>query len=103
MTVGYHQVKQGQRLYPNTAVKRVCRARRGQVLQRLHGAGLDVAIAELLLAQMTPSPSTTDRSTKTAGSSARAARLRAQQWNVPVRCELAQRRFLRVDPETVCC
>ena len=55
MTLRYHQRKQGTRLYPEY----LCQKERIEeaadaFCQQIHGASLDVVIAELLVAQLTP-------------------------------------------------
>ena len=55
MTVRYHQVKGGRRLYPEYLCQREqIEQADDKFCQRVPGAGLDVAIADLLLAQLTP-------------------------------------------------
>src|SRR5256886_17505713 len=55
MTVGYHDVKKGQRLYPEyRCQKEYVEEGDDKCCQRLLGAGLDTVIADLLLAQLTP-------------------------------------------------
>src|SRR5262249_5858550 len=55
MTVGYHEVKGGKRLYPEyRCQKEYVEEGDDKCCQRLRGAGLDAAIAELLLARLTP-------------------------------------------------
>ena len=55
MTVGYHEVKKGKRLYPEyRCQKEYVEEGDDKCCQRLLGAGLDTVIADLLLAQLTP-------------------------------------------------
>ncbi len=55
MTVRYHDVKKGKCLYPEyLCQKEHIEEGEDKCCQRLLGAGLDAAIAELLLAQLTP-------------------------------------------------
>src|SRR5207237_3025329 len=73
-----------------------------QMCQHILGAGLDAAIADLLLAQMTPFAIDTARQVyEELQTQAEAAQhLRDQQVErARYAAELAQRRFLRVDPE----
>src|SRR5438132_3331426 len=54
MTVRYHETKQGRRLYPEYLCQREqIEQADDKFCQRLLGAGLDAAIADLLLAQLT--------------------------------------------------
>jgi hypothetical protein len=103
MTVRYHEIKQGKRLYPEyMCQKEMIEHGEEKVCQRILGAGPDAAIAELLLAQLTPlAIDTTMQVYEELHTQAEAARyLRAQQVErARYAAELAQRRFLRVDPE----
>lgn len=103
MTVGYHDVKKGQRLYPEyRCQKEHIEAGEDKCCQRLLGAGLDTVIADLLLAQMTPLAIETSLAIheELHAQAEVASRLRAQQVErARYAAELAQRRFLRVDPE----
>src|SRR5205807_55903 len=103
MTVGYHQVKQGQRLYPEyRCQKEYVEQGEDTCCQRLLGAGLDTVIADLLLAQLTPLALETSLQIheELNAQVQEASRLRAQQVErARYAAELAQRRFLRVDPE----
>ncbi|HEY6406774.1 MAG TPA: recombinase family protein [Ktedonobacteraceae bacterium] len=103
MTVRYHDVKGGKRLYPEyMCQKEMIEHAEEKVCQRVLGAGPDAAIAELLLAQLTPLViDTTMQVYEELHTQAEAARhLRAQQVErARYAAELAQRRFLRVDPE----
>src|SRR2546421_9031555 len=103
MTVRYHEVKAGKRLYPEyLCQKEHIEQADEKCCQRLHGTGLDAAIAQLLLAQMTPlSIETTMQIHEELHAQVQEAkRLRAQQVErARYAAELAQRRFLRVDPE----
>jgi hypothetical protein len=103
MTVRYHEVKRGRRLYPEY----LCQQERiehadDKFCQRLLGAGLDAAIADLLLAQLTPLAIQTSIQVheELHAQAQETQRLRAQQVErARYTAELAQRRFLRVDPE----
>ena len=103
MTVRYHDVKSGKRLYPEyMCQKEMIEHAEEKVCQRILGAGPAAAIAELLLAQLTPlAIDTTVQVYEELHTQAEAARhLRAQQVErARYAAELAQRRFLRVDPE----
>jgi len=103
MTVRYHDVKGGKRLYPEyMCQKEMIEHGEEKVCQRLLGAGPDAAITELLLAQLTPLAIDTSMQVyEELHTQAEAARhLRAQQVErARYAAELAQRRFLRVDPE----
>jgi DNA invertase Pin-like site-specific DNA recombinase len=103
MTVRYHETKGGKRLYPEY----LCQKERIEqaddtCCQRVLGAGLDAAIADLLLAQLTPLVIDTSMQVyeELHAQAEEARRLRAQQVErARYAAELAQRRFLRVDPE----
>jgi hypothetical protein len=103
MTVRYHDVKQGQRLYPEyLCQKEHIEEGEDKRCQRLLGAGLDTAIAELLLGQVTPLALETSMAIhqELHAQVQEAQRLRDQQVErARYAAELAQRRFLRVDPE----
>jgi DNA invertase Pin-like site-specific DNA recombinase len=103
MTVGYHEVKKGQRLYPEyRCQKEYVEEGDDKCCQRLLGAGLDTVIADLLLAQLTPLALETSIQVheELHAQVQEASRLRAQQVErARYAAELAQRRFLRVDPE----
>jgi Recombinase zinc beta ribbon domain/Recombinase len=103
MTVGYHQVKGGKRLYPQyRCQKEHIEEGDDKCCQRLLGVGLDTAIADLLLAQLTPLALETSMQIheELQAQVQEAGRLRAQQVErARYAAELAQRRFLRVDPE----
>ncbi len=103
MTLRYHQRKQGVRLYPEYLCQKERVEEAGDdFCQQVLGAGLDAAIAELLLAQLTPlAIDTTMQVYEELHTQAQEAqRLRAQQVErARYAAELAQRRFLRVDPE----
>ena len=103
MTVRYHETKGGKRLYPEyMCQKEMIEHGEEKVCQRILGAGPDAAITELLLAQLTPlAIDTTMQVYEELHTQAEAARhLRAQQVErARYAAELAQRRFLRVDPE----
>jgi len=103
MTVRYHETKQGRRLYPEYLCQREQIERADdKFCQRLLGAGLDAAIADLLLAQLTPLAIETSIQVheELHAQVQETQRLRAQQVErARYAAELAQRRFLRVDPE----
>src|SRR6266516_729722 len=103
MTVRYHDVKKGKRLYPEyLCQKEHSEQGEDKRCQRLLGAGLDTAIADLLLAQLTPLAIETSIQIheELQAQVQEAGRLRAQQVErARYAADLAQRRFLRVDPE----
>src|SRR3989475_1648196 len=103
MTVRYHDVKDGKRLYPEyRCQKEHVEEGDDKRCQRLLGAGLDTVIADLLLAQLTPLAIETSIQIheELHAQVQEASRLRAQQVErARYAAELAQRRFLRVDPE----
>lgn len=103
MTVRYHDVKGGKRLYPEyLCQKEHVEEGDDKRCQRLLGAGLDTAIADLLLTQLTPLAIETSLQIheELQAQVQEAGRLRAQQVErARYAAELAQRRFLRVDPE----
>jgi DNA invertase Pin-like site-specific DNA recombinase len=103
MTVRYHQHKHGTRLYPEYVCQKERIEKGGdKTCQRVLGAGLDAAIAEILVAQLAPvAIETTMQVYEELHTRAKEAeRLRAQQVErARYAAELAQRRFLRVDPE----
>ncbi len=103
MTVGYHDVKKGRRLYPEyRCQKEHIEEGDDKCCQRLLGAGLDTVIADLLLAQLTPLAIETSMAIheELHAQAQEASRLRTQQVErARYAAELAQRRFLRVDPE----
>ena len=103
MTLRYYQRKQGTRLYPEyLCQKEQIEAGWRSFCQQVLGAGLDAAIAELLLAQLTPLAveSSMQIYEELHTQAQEAQRLRAQQVErVRYAAELAQRRFFRVDPE----
>jgi Recombinase zinc beta ribbon domain len=103
MTVRYHQAEHGTRLIPAY----VCQKERiehasEEPCQHILGAGLDTTIADLLLARMTPlTLDTAHQVYEELHAQVEAAqRLRDQQVErARYAAELAQRRFVRVDPE----
>ena len=103
MTLRYYQRKHGTRLYPEYLCQKEQIEQAGERLcQQVLGAGLDAAITDLLLAQLTPLAIDTSvqvyEELHTQAEEAR--RLRAQQVErARYAAELAQRRFLHVDPE----
>jgi DNA invertase Pin-like site-specific DNA recombinase len=102
MTLRYHQRRHGSRLYPEyLCQKEHVEGAKGAPCQQILGADLDTAIAELLLAQLTPLAIDTSvqvyEELHTQAEEAR--RLRSQQVErARYAAELAQRRFLQVDP-----
>jgi hypothetical protein len=103
MTLRYYQRKHGIRLYPEYLCQRERIEQAGDHLcQQVLGAGLDAAITDLLLAQLTPLAIDTSLQVyeELHAQAEEAQRLRAQQVErARYAAELAQRRFLRVDPE----
>jgi DNA invertase Pin-like site-specific DNA recombinase len=103
MTLRYHQRKHGTCLYPEYLCQKERIEQAGDDLcQQVPGAGLDAAIAELLLTQLTPLAIDTSMQVyEELHTQVEAAqRLRAQQVErARYAAELAQRRYLRVDPE----
>jgi DNA invertase Pin-like site-specific DNA recombinase len=103
MTLRYYQRKHGTRLYPEYLCQKERIEQAGdQFCQQVLGAGLDAAITDLLLAQLTPlAIDTSLRVYEELHTQAEQARqLRAQQVErARYAAELAQRRFLQVDPE----
>jgi DNA invertase Pin-like site-specific DNA recombinase len=103
MTVRYHDVSQGKRLYPEyLCQKEHIEQAEEKCCQRIHGTGLDATIAELLLGRLTPVAieTTMQIHEELHAQVQEAQRLRAQQVErARYAAELAQRRFLRVDPE----
>jgi DNA invertase Pin-like site-specific DNA recombinase len=103
MTLRYYQRKHGIRLYPEyLCQKEQVEQAEDRLCQQVLGAGLDAAITNLLLAQLTPLALDTSvqvyEELHTQAEEAR--RLRAQQVErARYAAELAQRRFLQVDPE----
>jgi DNA invertase Pin-like site-specific DNA recombinase len=103
MTLRYYQRKHGIRLYPEYLCQKEQIEQAGdQLCQQVLGAGLDAAITDLLLAQLTPLAIDTSLQVyeELHAQAEEARRLRAQQVErARYAAELAQRRFLRVDPE----
>src|SRR6266487_799559 len=103
MTLRYYQRKHGTRLYPEYLCRKEQIEQAGDHLcQQVLGAGLDAAITDLLLAQLTPLAIDTSLQVyeELHAQAEEARRLRAQQVErARYAAELAQRRFLRVDPE----
>src|SRR6266567_3294145 len=103
MTVRYHETKGGKRLYPEyLCQKEQIEQADNKFCQRVDGAGLHVATADLLLAQLTPLAVETSLQIheELQAQVQETQRLRAQQVErARYAAELAQRRFLRVDPE----
>jgi Recombinase zinc beta ribbon domain len=103
MTLRYYQRKHGIRLYPEYLCQKEQIEQAGDHLcQQVLGARLDAAITDLLLAQLTPLAVDTSLQVyeELHAQAEQARRLRAQQVErARYAAELAQRRFLRVDPE----
>src|SRR6266566_3382839 len=103
MTLRYYQRKHGIRLYPEYRCQKEQIEQAGDHLcQQVLGAGLDAAITDLLLAQLTPLAIDTSLQVyeELHAQAEEARRLRAQQVErARYTAELAQRRFLQVDPE----
>ncbi len=103
MTLRYYQRKHGIRLYPEYRCQKEQIEQAGDHLcQQVLGAGLDAVITDLLLAQLTPLAIDTSLQVyeDLHAQAEEARRLRAQQVErARYAAELAQRRFLRVDPE----
>jgi len=103
MTLRYYQRKHGTRLYPEyLCQKEQIEQAGGQICQQVLGAGLDAAITDLLLAQLTPLAIDTSLQVyeELHAQAEEARRLRAQQVErARYAAELVQRRFFRVDPE----
>jgi Recombinase zinc beta ribbon domain len=103
MTLRYHERRHGTRLYPEYLCQKERIEQAGdRFCQQVHGAGLDAAITDLLLAQLTPLAIDTSvqvyEELHTQAEEAR--RLRAQQVErARYAAELAQRRFVQFDPE----
>jgi DNA invertase Pin-like site-specific DNA recombinase len=102
MTLRYHQRTHGTRLYPEyLCQKEQVEEAIGAPCQQILGAGLDAAIADLLLAQLTPLALDTSMQVyeELHTQAEEARRLRSQQVErARYAAELAQRRFLQVDP-----
>jgi hypothetical protein len=103
MTLRYYQRKHGIRLYPEYLCQKEHIEQAGdQLCQQVLGAGLDAAITDLLLSQLTPLTIDTSMQVyeELHAQAEEARRLRAQQAErARYAAELAQRRFSRVDPE----
>ncbi|GAC1350740.1 MAG: recombinase family protein [Ktedonobacteraceae bacterium] len=103
MTLRYHQRTHGARLYPEyLCQKELVEEAKDAPCQQILGADLDAAVASLLLAQLTPLVIDTSLQVyEELHTQAQAAQqLRAQQVErARYAAEVAQRRFLRVDPE----
>jgi Site-specific recombinases, DNA invertase Pin homologs len=102
MTLRYHQRTHGTRLYPEyLCQKEQVEEAKDAPCQQILGAGLDAAITDLLLAQLTPLAIDTSLQVyeELHTQAAEARRLRSQQVErARYAAELAQRRFLQVDP-----
>src|SRR5712692_8730724 len=103
MTVRYPEIKRGRRLYPEYLCQREhIEEGDDRRCQQVLGAGLDAAIASLLLARLTPlAIETSLQIHEELHAQVQGAQcLRAQQVErARYAAELAQRRFFRVDPE----
>jgi DNA invertase Pin-like site-specific DNA recombinase len=101
MTVRYHQ-RGGQRIVPDYLCQRDGIARGTAPCQRIPGRDLDAAVGSLLVAVMTPETIalTLAIHDDLRAQAAEAERLRQQQVvRAQYEAELAQRRYLHVDPE----
>jgi hypothetical protein len=101
MTVRYHQ-RGGRRIVPDYLCQRAGIARGEPPCQRVPGRDLDTAIANLLVEVVTPETValTLAVQDELVARAAEAARLRQLQVErAQYEAELAQRRYLRVDPE----
>jgi DNA invertase Pin-like site-specific DNA recombinase len=101
MTVRYHQ-RGGQRIVPDYLCQRVAIARGVSPCQRVPGRDLDRAIADILVEVVTPETIALTLAVQDAlvARAAEAARLRQLQVErAQYEAELAQRRYLRVDPD----
>jgi len=103
MTLRYPQAEKGTHLIPEYLCQKERVEHAGEeTCQHILGGGLDTAMADLLLAQITPlTIDTTMQVYEELHTQAEAAqRLRDQQVErARYAAEVAQRRFLRVDPE----
>lgn len=101
MTVRYHQ-RRHQRIEPDYVCQRVGIARGESPCQRIPGRDLDAAISALLLDMVTPEmvETTLAIQDELAAQAAEAERLRQLQvQRAQYEADLAQRRYLRVDPD----
>jgi hypothetical protein len=101
MTVRYHQ-RGGQRIVPDYLCQRAGIARGVSPCQRVPGRDLDRAIADILVEVVTPETIALTLAVQDAlvARAAEAARLRQLQVErAQYEAELAQRRYLRVDPD----
>jgi DNA invertase Pin-like site-specific DNA recombinase len=101
MTVRYHQ-RGGQRIVPDYLCQRAGIARGTLPCQRVPGRDLDTAIAQVLVEVVTPDTiaATLAVQDDMVARAAEAARLRQLQVErAQYEAELAQRRYLRVDPD----
>ena len=101
MTVRYHQ-RGGQRIVPDYLCAHKSIERGEPPCQRLPGAGLDRAIAELLVEHVTPEAValTIAVQEELVNRAAEAQRLRhLQVERAHYEADLAQRRYLKVDPD----
>jgi len=101
MTVRYHQ-RGGQRIVPDYLCQRAGIARGTPPCQRVPGRDLDTAIARVLVEVVTPDTiaATLAVQDEVVARAAEAARLRQLQVErAQYEADLAQRRYLRVDPD----
>jgi DNA invertase Pin-like site-specific DNA recombinase len=101
MTVRYHQ-RGGQRIVPDYLCQRAGIARGNPPCQRVPGRDLDRAIAQVLVEVVTPDTiaATLAVQDDVVARAAEAARLRQLQVErAQYEADLAQRRYLRVDPD----
>ena len=101
MTVRYHQ-RGGQRIVPDYLCQRAGIARGAPPCQRVPGRDLDRAIANVLVEVVTPETIAVTLAVQDdlGARAAEAARLRQLQVErAQYEADLAQRRYLRVDPE----
>jgi len=101
MTVRYHQ-RGGQRIVPDYLCQRAGIARGAPPCQRVPGRDLDTAIAQVLVEVVTPDTiaATLAVQDEVVARAAEAARLRQLQVErAQYEADLAQRRYLRVDPD----
>jgi DNA invertase Pin-like site-specific DNA recombinase len=100
MSVRYHQ-RGGQRIVPDYVCQRAAVNRGAPICQRFLGRDLDAAVAELLLAVVTPEAMATTLTIQDELLAQAEAAERLRQLNVQraqYEADLAQRRYNRVDP-----
>ena len=103
MSVRYHSHRNAKAYRPTGAVAAHCSGVRAVCVRPMHGGALDAAIGDIIIEAMTPLG---DRSgTELCSRNSQAARRRptgyaASTWSGrSYEAELAQRRFLKVDPD----